>query len=54
MIIKSQIERLKRDLRSLEDYEQKLIDSDRMDYMKGIFLKKQYLRDHIDQLEQAA
>ena len=49
-MVKSQIERLKKDLRNLEDAAQRMIDQDRGDCLKGILLKKQYLKDHIEQL----
>lgn len=53
-MVKSQIERLKKDLRDLEDCQKELILKEREDCIRGILMKKQYLIDHIQQLEQAA
>lgn len=49
-MVKSQIERLKKDLRNLEYHEKRMIKANRFDCIKGIEQKKQYLEDHISQL----
>lgn len=53
-MVTNQVERLKKDLRSLETFEHKMIAQDRIDCIRGIRLKKQYLIEHIEQLKNVA
>ena len=53
-MVKRQVERLKKDLRNLETFEYQLFTEERYDIMKSVRLKKEYLKDQITQLLDAA
>lgn len=53
-IVRTQIERLKKDLRKLEKHEKNLIDNEQTDMIKNILLKKQWLVESIENLQIAA
>ena len=53
-IVRTQIERLKKDLRRLEKYEKDMIEQDKTDTIKDILLKKQWLEESIENLQIAA
>lgn len=50
-IVRTQIERLKKDLRKLEKHEKNLIDNDQTDMIKNILLKKQWITESIENLQ---
>ena len=53
-MVQSQVERLKRDLKKLEDYENQLDNSQKSDYTEMFIHKKQYLKNYIETLEKSS
>lgn len=53
-MVQSQVERLKRDLKNLEDYEKQLDNSEKLDNHEMFIHKKQYLKNYIETIENTA